>query len=118
MICSRALKRPQDSEASRRLELVRPRVALVEVATTPPGATVFVDRRDLAPRGLTPITFAVPAGAHHAFVELGGHAPEERDLTATVGQTVRVEVALRALDRKSTRLNSSHRLTSRMPSSA
>ncbi|MBI2893075.1 MAG: PEGA domain-containing protein [Deltaproteobacteria bacterium] len=85
------------AEATRHVDLVRPRVALVEVATSPPGATLHVDRRDLAPRGTAPVTIAVPAGPHRLFLDLVGHAPMEHEVTAVVGQLARVRVAMTAL---------------------
>lgn len=85
------------AEATRRIEAVRPRVAVVEVQSMPSGAEVFVDRRDLAARGRTPLSLAVPAGHHTIFLVLAGHAPAEASIDAVVGQTHRQHQQLTAL---------------------
>lgn len=85
------------SEATRRLEAIRPRVAVLQVASDPSGAEVWVDRRDLAARGRTPLSIAVPAGRHRLFVVREGHAPWEQEVEAVVGETARHSVRLDAL---------------------
>lgn len=85
------------AEATRKLEAVRPRVAVIEVGSVPAGAAVFVDRRDLAARGVTPLSIAAPAGRHHVFVVLDGYGLAESDVDAVVGQTARYAARLDAL---------------------
>ena len=41
----------------------------LRIVTDPPGATVWVNRKDLAPRGETPFELALPEGSHQLFVE-------------------------------------------------
>jgi outer membrane receptor protein involved in Fe transport len=81
----------------RQTDQIRSRLALVRVASDPPGATVYVDRKDLGAVGLTPITVALPPGAHTVIVELGGHHEERRPAAAQVGRTVVVEVPVRRI---------------------
>jgi hypothetical protein len=85
------------AEAARRLEAVRPRVAVLQIGSDPVGAEVWVDRRDLAARGRTPLSIAVPAGRHRLFVVREGHAPWEQELEAVVGETARHSIRLDAL---------------------
>jgi len=85
------------AEATRRLEAVRPRVAVLQVGSDPVGAEVWVDRRDLAARGRTPLSIAVAAGQHRVFIVREGHAPSEQSIDAVVGQTTRLAVQLTAL---------------------
>ena len=85
-------------EADRRavqqaIERLRPQVALLRVETTPPGATVFVDRKDLGARGQTPVTLALPPGAALAMVELAGHRDAQAKAQLTVGHTETVRLA-------------------------
>lgn len=82
------------AEAKRRQDALRQRVAVLRVTTEPAGARVWLDRKDLAPRGETPIELALPAGAHTLFVEREGYAPVELPREALTGQTVAVEVTL------------------------
>ena len=77
------------------LERIRPRVALLEVVTDPPGARVFVDRADLGSRGASPLLLALPAGPHRVLLERAGYEPAEAGpLTLTVGATETARVTL------------------------
>ena len=84
------------AEARRRLDALAPRVALVEVASMPPGATVYVDRRDLAPRGVTPTTIATRPGSRRIILELEGHEPQETSVDAVLGELHEVRLQLQA----------------------
>jgi outer membrane cobalamin receptor len=65
------------------------RVALLRVVSDPPGATIYVDRRELGPRGTTPRVLALPAGPHRVFVEKEGWTATGSDaVTLTVGGEV------------------------------
>src|SRR6267143_2436942 len=44
------------------LERLQTSLALLRVFTDPPGATVYVDRKDLGARGQTPVTLPLPPG--------------------------------------------------------
>lgn len=68
---------PADERKDVKQALARlaPRVALVTVTSTPPGADLYVDRKDLGSRGRTPQTFAVSPGAHTILLELEATAP-------------------------------------------
>jgi hypothetical protein len=65
-------------DASRRRDALRSEVAVLEVTTEPAGALLWVDRKDLAPRGETPIELALPSGEHRIFIERDGYEPVER----------------------------------------
>lgn len=78
-------------------DAMRPHVAVLSITTTPAGAEVWVDRRDLASRGRTPIDLALPAGHHHLYLVLEGHRETEATSLATVGETAAVSVTLPAL---------------------
>ncbi|MGB5194115.1 MAG: PEGA domain-containing protein, partial [Polyangiales bacterium] len=82
------------AEANRRRDELRAKVAVLEVVSDPTGALVFVDRKDLAPRGQTPIELAILEGEHSLFFELEGFAPAELSCAAVRGETTRVEVVL------------------------
>lgn len=65
----------ENSDAGRRrtqesLDRLRPRVALLTVQSDPPGATIYLDRKDLGSRGVTPRTLALPEGTHSVLLEL------------------------------------------------
>src|SRR6185437_7393487 len=52
---------------------VRPHVAVLDVETTPPGATIYIDREDLGSHGRAPRPFAMPAGRYRVIAELAGY---------------------------------------------
>lgn len=78
------------AEAQARLAVITPLLAIVEVNSTPSGAEVRVDRRDLAPRGRTPLAFAVPAGDHVLHIDVAGYAHAEAMVSPHTGETTRI----------------------------
>jgi len=86
---------PADREdATRRRDALRSEVAVLQVTTEPGGALLWVDRKDLAPRGETPIELALPAGEHRTFVEKDGYHSVEGTQTVVRGETVVMELPL------------------------
>ena len=74
---------------------VSPSVAVLKVITDPPGATVFLDRKDLGSRGQSPRNLGLGAGRHKVIVELAGYEPAEQDgVDLKVGQEVKVQLTL------------------------
>nr|MBK7067536.1 TonB-dependent receptor [Deltaproteobacteria bacterium] len=57
------------------LRRISPYVAALRVTTTPPGATLYIDRRDLGPRGVSPRVLAFQPGRVRVIAELEGHEP-------------------------------------------
>lgn len=57
------------------LRRVSPYVAAVRVTTDPPGATLYIDRRDLGPRGVSPRVLAFQPGPVRVIAELEGYEP-------------------------------------------
>lgn len=87
---------PESDKRDIRAALTRlgPKVALISVTSTPPGAEVFLDRKDLGARGRTPLTIAVPPGSHTVLLELDGHRGGSVKLTATRGREAKQNVEL------------------------
>jgi hypothetical protein len=73
---------------------IEPHLARIEVLTTPPGATIFVDRTDVGDVGTSPRSLAVPPGAHQIIARLEGYGEQRLAVTATVGQTARAALTL------------------------
>jgi hypothetical protein len=82
------------ADASRRRDALRAKVAVLEVVTEPEGALLWVDRKDLAPRGQTPIEIAIPEGSHQLFLEREGFIDQEIERPAIRGELMRVAVVL------------------------
>jgi tetratricopeptide (TPR) repeat protein len=77
-----------------RRDALRSEVAVLQVTSEPEGALLWVDRKDLAARGETPIELALPPGQHRAFVEKEGFEPVERTQTMVRGVTTVLSIAL------------------------
>lgn len=93
----------ETSEAGKRrtqesLDRLRPRVALLTIDSNPPGATIYLDRKDLGSRGSTPRTLALPEGSHTVIVELPNYetAQSER-LELTVGEETHARLKLKPI---------------------
>lgn len=84
-------------DATARRDALRMKVAVLRVVTEPPGALVWVDRKDLAPRGETPIELALPPGKRNTFIEKEGFVSIERSEEIVQGETATVELQLSAL---------------------
>lgn len=54
---------------------VSPFIALLKVESDPPGATVYIDRKDLGSRGKAPRALALAPGKYRVIVEMEGHEP-------------------------------------------
>lgn len=88
----------QRAEIRSSLDRLEARVAIVEVVTTPPGATVYLDRRELGSIARTPARVAVPAGDHRILVELDGYEPPApASVHAVVGQVADATFTLRRI---------------------
>ena len=70
-------------------------VALIEVITDPPGATLYADRKNLGARGAAPRNLAVAPGERRIIAELSGHADADGRIEAIIG---RKQVILLTLD--------------------
>lgn len=93
---------PTAIEASRTaLERLTPNVALLEVVTDPPGATIYIDRKDLGSRGRAPRPLALAPGKYRVIVELAGHEPVSSDeITIQVGSVKKMPLKLRRIEGK------------------
>ena len=76
------------------LARMAPSLALLRLESDPPGATIYIGRRDLGARGRTPITLALPPGEVTAFFELDGYLPSQETLPLAVGKTLHLEQTL------------------------
>jgi hypothetical protein len=83
----------KDVEAA--ITRVGPKVAVLDVSTTPPGATIYLDRKDLGSVGTSPDRIGVPAGTYTVIAELAGHeiARSER-MKVSIGSKTPVKLDL------------------------
>lgn len=64
------------------LTRIADRVALLEIKTEPPGARIYLDRKDLGERGSAPQVMALPPRTYRVIAELDGY----RDATSEAVQ--------------------------------
>lgn len=77
---------------------IRQNIAVLQVESEPPGATVFLERRDLGARGNAPTALGVKPGAYVVLAELPGYYPARVEVPAlAAGQSRRVSLKLEAI---------------------
>ncbi len=76
------------------LERILPDVARLRVETAPPGATIWLDRKELGEIGSTPRLLAAPEGEHVLLVELEGYRPASRDVVLRKGALAEARLEL------------------------
>jgi len=96
---SRALEDEADSVVVERingfLKNIASKVAVVRVETDPPGATIYVERKDLGARGTSPRVLAFSGGAYRVLAELDGYYPaESAHVEVHAGQEIRLRLVL------------------------
>jgi PEGA domain len=78
---NQALAGEQDPAAQARIAeaigRIEPLVAVLQLDSDPPGATIYVTRRDLGARGTTPLTMGLSPGHYVIFADLPGYEPLE-----------------------------------------
>jgi outer membrane receptor for ferrienterochelin and colicins len=80
------------------IQRVSPNVAVIKVETTPPGATVYIDRKDLGSRGRSPRPLGLPEGKYQVIVELDGYeSAVVGPVEAKLGAETRVPIALKRI---------------------
>ncbi|MGZ3473161.1 MAG: PEGA domain-containing protein, partial [Polyangiales bacterium] len=94
----RALEAETAPEGRKNLEAaiarIAPKVAILEVTTDPPGATVYLDRKDLGARGETPRKLGLEKGKYKVIVELAGHESAIGEATVEIGQETKLHLKL------------------------
>jgi outer membrane receptor protein involved in Fe transport len=74
---------------------ITPKIAILQIETSPPGATIYLDRKDLGSRGITPTTIGLGAGKRRIIIEASGYEPiEVLEVEAVVGQQRKLEFKL------------------------
>jgi outer membrane receptor for ferrienterochelin and colicin len=63
---------PAVASISAALERISDRVAVLQIVTDPPGARIYLDRKDLGERGTAPQSMALPPRSYQVIAELAG----------------------------------------------
>jgi hypothetical protein len=85
------------AEAEQQLHEIQHRHSTLSVASTPSGATVYLEGHRWA--GVTPASIDIAPGDHKITVEAAGYYPVERSITAKFGRAVIVDARLSKNDR-------------------
>ena len=73
---------------------LRPHLALLDIVSSPPGATIYAGRRDLGALGVTPKSLALPPGPTKIILERDGHRPVELAAEPIRGATHKLAATL------------------------
>jgi outer membrane receptor protein involved in Fe transport len=76
------------------IDQLRPHLALVEVESSPPGATIYAGRRDLGALGTTPQSLALRPASTKIILDRPGFRAVELPAAPVLGQTVKVTATL------------------------
>jgi outer membrane receptor for ferrienterochelin and colicins len=77
---------------------VAPHVAVLDVTTEPPGATLYLDRKDLGSQGRSPRPLALAEGRYRVIAELEGYEPATSEpVDAALGHEAKVSLKLRRI---------------------
>jgi outer membrane receptor protein involved in Fe transport len=80
------------------LDQLANRVLVLEIRTNPPGATLYVNRKDLGPRGESPRKLGLAPGRYKIIAEKPGYRSAEITVgPGRVGEVKRVELELIAI---------------------
>lgn len=80
------------------IKRIAPNVAVLRIESDPPGATVYIDRKDLGSRGRAPKPLAIAEGKYKVIVELEGYEPATMDgVEAKIGAETKVPFALKRI---------------------
>lgn len=80
------------------IKRIAPNVAVLRVESDPPGATIYLERKDLGSRGRAPKPLAVPEGKYKVIVELPGYEPATIEgVSAKVGSETKVQSSLKRI---------------------
>ncbi len=85
-------------EATAAIARIAPEVAVLNVVTDPPGATIYIDRKDLGSRGVGPRALALPPGRYRVIAERDGYEPMiSEPIEARLGAETKVPLTLRKI---------------------
>jgi outer membrane receptor for ferrienterochelin and colicins len=86
-----AAERKQGEEA---LARILPKVARLKIDSTPAGASIFLDRKNLGQYGYTPRSLAAPPGDHQVLLSLSGYETAKMGVTLVRGKEATLDVTL------------------------
>jgi outer membrane receptor protein involved in Fe transport len=80
------------------IKRIAPNVAVLRIESDPPGATVYIERKDLGSRGRAPRPLAIAEGKYRVIAELDGYEPATIEgVQAKLGSEVLVPFKLKRI---------------------
>jgi outer membrane receptor protein involved in Fe transport len=77
---------------------IAPHVAILQIVTDPPGARIYLDRKDLGERGAAPQKMALPPATYRVIAELDGWVDATSDpVDVRLGVEQKVSLSLRRI---------------------
>ena len=86
------------TEATEQLREIKRRHSTLTVASSPSGATVYLDGRHGSPAGTTPLSVDVAPGDHAISIEHPGYEPYTKEVDAAYGRAIIVDAQLSKKD--------------------
>ena len=93
-LLDQALPDKEQKAAQDAIDQLRPHLALLEIETTPPGATIYAGRRDLGALGTTPKSLALRPGLTKIILDREGFRTVELAAEPAQGQQVKLSAVL------------------------
>jgi outer membrane receptor for ferrienterochelin and colicins len=81
------------SYAEKAVEVLKRGLALVRIVSEPPGAAIYIDRRELGSYGTTPKVVALTPGEHQVWAELAGYSTAAGTVVAKTGEELPLSLA-------------------------
>ncbi len=86
------------SRISEAIARIAPHIAVLEITTEPPGARLFLDRKDLGERGAAPQKIALPPAKYRVIAELDGFEDAKSEpVEVVVGAERSVKLTLKRI---------------------
>jgi outer membrane receptor for ferrienterochelin and colicins len=76
------------------IDQLRPHLALLEIETTPPGATIYAGRRDLGALGTTPKSLALRSGTTKVILDREGYRTVELSAVMEQGKQIKLSAPM------------------------
>ena len=93
-LLDQAMPEKEQKAAEEAIAELRPHLALLEIETMPPGATIYAGRRDLGALGTTPKNLALHPGPTKIILEREGYRPVELAAEPVKSKQIKLSVAL------------------------
>ncbi len=99
---NQALAGEPDPDARKRIgdaiARIEPLVAVLDIETDPPGAAIYIGRRDLGSRGTAPVSFGVAPGSYEVLADLPGYESAQAEVPdLKAGTRTRVPLVLKQI---------------------